>query len=152
MLSVTISILLSLINLGSTTAFNAMVSLTVSSLYFSYLIAAGLLLWRRTSGGISSTQSRDDLLVNTTGTKMIWGPWHIPGLFGTMNNAFACLYMMTIFIFSFWPPEFPVTAQNMNYSIVVSGAIFIFSVTYYIGWARKEYTGPVVEISRLRTL
>ena len=152
MLSVIISILLSLINFGSTTAFNAMVSLTVSSLYFSYMIAAGLLLWRRTSGGIVSLQSRDDLLVNIPGTKMVWGPWHIPGMLGIVNNAFACLYMITIFIFSFWPPEYPVTAENMNYSIVVSGAIFAFSLTYYVAWARKEYVGPVVEVSRLRIL
>ena len=40
------------------------------------------------------------------------------------------------------------TAQNMNYSIVVSAAICIFSLTYYAIWARKEYVGPVVEISR----
>ena len=155
MLSVTISILLSLINFGSSTAFNATVSLTVSSLYFSYLIAASLLLWRRTSGGIFSAQStdgRDDLIVNTPGTKMVWGPWYIPGILGIVNNTFACLYMVTIFIFSFWPPEYPVTAQNMNYSIVVSVAICIFSLTYYAVWARKEYVGPVVEISRPRIL
>ena len=149
-MSIAISVLLSLITLGSTTAFNAMVSLTVSSLYFSYLIAACLLLWRRTRGGIFSAQSQDDVLVNTPGTKMVWGPWYIPGIFGTINNAFAIVYMVTIFIFSFWPPMYPVTPQNMNYSILVSGFIFMFSLAYYVLWARKEYTGPVVEITRPR--
>jgi hypothetical protein len=37
------------------------------------------------------------------------------------------------------------TVDMMNYSVVVTGGLVIFSVIYYFAWARKEYNGPVVE-------
>ena len=47
-----ISILLSLVVLGSSTTFNDLVGLTVAVPNSSYLIASGLLLYRRCTGGI----------------------------------------------------------------------------------------------------
>ena len=41
------SMVLGLINIGSTTAFNSIISLSVSSLYASYILVEALLLWRR---------------------------------------------------------------------------------------------------------
>lgn len=34
----------------------------------------------------------------------------------------------------------------MNYTVLVTGAVAGFSVIYYMLWARKIYSGPVVEI------
>ena len=34
----------------------------------------------------------------------------------------------------------------MNYSSLMCGAVAIFSIVYYIGWGKRTYTGPVVEI------
>ncbi|KAL2036554.1 hypothetical protein N7G274_010711 [Stereocaulon virgatum] len=47
-----ISILIGLISIGSPVAFNDVISLTVSSLYASYFVACGLLLYRRIKGSI----------------------------------------------------------------------------------------------------
>ena len=69
-----------------------------------------------------------------------WGPWHIPGSWGIANNAFACTYLTVIVFFSFWPTERPVTAENMNYAVV------IVSLVYYLVWAKRVYTGPVIEV------
>ncbi len=40
----------------------------------------------------------------------------------------------------------PTTAKNMNYTVLVTGAVAGFSVIYYLLWARKIYSGPVIEI------
>ena len=50
-----------------------------------------------------------------------------------------------IWFFTFWPTELPLTAENMNYSILLFGAAIAFSVIYYYFKGRREYQGPVVE-------
>lgn len=49
-----------LINIGSSAAFNDVISLSVTSLYASYIITEGCLLFRRCTGGIRSRNSVDD--------------------------------------------------------------------------------------------
>ncbi|KAF7920719.1 hypothetical protein BELL_0233g00180 [Botrytis elliptica] len=143
-----VSCLLALINIGSATVFNDVVSLSVAGLYSSYLICALLLLYRRLTGGFQKLADISDgpALVNTTGAQLAWGPWHVPGVFGIINNAFAILYLTIILFFSFWPSALPVTAANMNYSSLVTGAVMIFSIIYYIVLGRHEWNGPIVEI------
>ncbi|MCJ1227656.1 hypothetical protein MMC12_004312 [Toensbergia leucococca] len=145
-----ISCLLSLINLGSPTAFNDVVSISVAGLYSSYLVALGLLLYRRCTGGIKFSNTSDDSLTNTSGAELTWGPWYLPGAFGIVVNAFACVYLTTALFFTFWPTELPVKADNMNYSVLVLGTVILFSTIHYIFWGKKEYTGPLVEVSRSR--
>ncbi|KAI0964960.1 amino acid transporter-like protein [Xylaria arbuscula] len=141
-----IAILLSLVNIGDATAFNGVISISIAGLFGSYFIAAALLLYRRTTGGIRVRQD-DDVLVNTIGSTLTWGPWRLRGSLGIANNAFACSYLLYIFFFSFWPSVREVTAATFNYSVLVFGAVLLFSLIYYVGWARKVYTGPIVEVS-----
>jgi choline transport protein len=76
---------------------------------------------------------------------LTWGPFHIPGMLGIVNNAYACCYMVFVIFWSVWPPATPVTAETMNYSVVVTGGVVIFSVVWYFFKGRKEYSGPVVD-------
>ena len=139
-----ISIILSLIVLGSSTAFNDLVGLTVAGLNSSYLIASGLLLYRRCTGGLLprhmnlASKDSDD-------GKLVFGPWYIPGMYGIAVNAFACAYLTVLIFFCMWPSQLPVTAENMNYTALVTVAVIAFSMGYYYFWARRIYTGPVVE-------
>ena len=137
-----ISCVLSLTVLGSSTAFNDLVSLWVASLNSSYLLASGLLLYRRCTGGITP---RSSIVEEDTLGRLTWGPWYIPGIYGIINNIFACIYIIVIIFFSLWPPARPVTSSNMNYSVLVTGAVVLFSVIYYFAWAKRDYRGPVVE-------
>ncbi|TWU71504.1 hypothetical protein ED733_002142 [Metarhizium rileyi] len=142
-----ISCLLALIQLGSVTAFNSIVSISVCGLYSSYLIVAVLLLYRRcTSGFKLPDPSELPALANTTGSELVWGPWHLPGALGIANNVFACVYLIVIWFFSFWPPTLPVTPDNMNYAPLMAGGMVLFSIVYYFAWANKEYEGPIVEV------
>ena len=151
MLTTTIfSVLLGLISIGSSVAFNAVVSLPLASLYASYLLACSLLLWRRTTGCIRATASNDQLddkLTNLPGSggQLVWGPWRVKGFPGVLINVVACAYLLLIEIFVFWPPSKDVTAKTMNYSSLVLGAVAVLSAVYYLFWGRRTYHGPVVE-------
>ncbi|KAI2466144.1 amino acid/polyamine transporter I [Annulohypoxylon bovei var. microspora] len=163
--------LLNLIYIGSSTAFNDVISMSVSGLYASYLIPCSFLLWRRVTGQIKPHRPRDDrsleipigrdrdpnmlrpLALEDNGDSDIlleepeleWGPWRIPGLLGTLNNSFACLFCVWVLFWDFWPPATPVTGENMNYSVVVTGSVIIFAVARYFLGGKVGYRGPLVD-------
>ncbi|KAK5055085.1 hypothetical protein LTR84_012833 [Exophiala bonariae] len=117
--------LLGLINIGSTTAFNAIVSLSVVGLYTSYLIPVLLHAIRRVRG-----------------PQLKYGPFQL-GAFGLPLNIFAVIYSTFIVIFLFFPPYMPVTAQNMNYACVVFGFVVLFSIFWWFVRGRTTYSGPI---------
>lgn len=147
LVTVLIGILLSLVNIGDATAFNGVISISIAGLFGSYLIAASLLLWRRVRGDILVGRPDDEGLTNTMGSGLTWGPWRLRGALGTANNAFSCIYLTYIFFFSFWPAVKDVTPENFNWAVLVFVSVISFSMVYYLIWARKIYTGPIVEIS-----
>lgn len=145
-----IAYLLAFIILGSSTAFNDIVSLSVVGLFGSYFKVAALLLWRRLKGDIKPyvANSSNRGLTNVPGADLTWGPWRVPGVLGTITNAFAVVYLVIIFFFSLWPPGNHPTAATMNYSSLMLGGTMLFSVVYYWVWARKVYDGPVIQIDQ----
>lgn len=150
LVTATITILLSLIVIGSTMAFNIIVSLTVACLYLSYLLATSMLLYHRCVGNVSYPSSNAGIgptLANTTGARLVWGPWHVRGAMGIAANTFGCIYLTVILIFSFFPADAAPTTEGMNYSVVIWSSVIVFSIVYYLAYARRVYDGPVVEIN-----
>jgi len=144
-----ISCLLALINLGSTVILNNIFSLSIAGFYTTYLASVGLLLWRRCTGAIRERTDSDDhstIAIDIQSGELVWGPWRFKGWLGIAINAFACIYLVVIIFFSFWPPQTPVTPSTMNYSVLVVGIVLIFSISYYYVWGKNQYKGPVVEI------
>ena len=117
--------LLGLINIGSTTAFNAIVSLSIVGLYTSYLIPVLLHAIRRIRG-----------------PPLSYGPFQL-GMFGLPLNIFAVIYSTFIVTFLFFPPYQPVTAENMNYACVVFGFVVLFSILWWFVRGKTVYTGPI---------
>jgi choline transport protein len=37
-------------------------------------------------------------------------------------------------------------AETMNYSSLVFGAVALLSAVYYLGWGKRTYKGPVIEV------
>ena len=145
-----IACLIGLINLGSSTAFNDVISLSVSSLYASYIISEALLLWRRCTGAIRSPNSLSSITSPDSAgeaNQLVWGPFHLPGIFGIAVNSFAIIFGLIIFFFSFWPVATPVDAAHMNFSVLMTGFVVLFAIVYYVVWARKSYKGPIVEVT-----
>ena len=170
--------LLHLIYVGSSVAFNDVVSLTITGFYSSYFLPASMLLYRRVKGQIAdykapsrgaddtehgngitesgdikneasppeyNSMSQNNRRVSVAQASLMWGPFHLPGWFGIANNAYACTYMIFVIFWSFWPPATPVSAETMNYSIVVTGGVVIFSMIWYVIRGRKEYHGPLID-------
>ncbi|PQE17187.1 choline transport protein [Rutstroemia sp. NJR-2017a WRK4] len=126
-LSVTISILLALINIGSTAAFNALTSLVIAGFYSSFSISASVLLYRRLT------------------SKMVYGPFHL-GRTGVPIIIASLIYSSIGIVFSFWPGAANPTAASMNWSVVVYFGTLILSLIYWAVHGRFVYTGPVLEI------
>jgi amino acid transporter len=163
-----LSALLVLIYIGSSTAFNDVISLTITGFYGSYFLPCAFLLWHRIKGDIYPYGSKSEVVVeapvlspdmidakgdlqtnpdvdSVTEGRLVWGPWRLPGILGIINNAYACMYMIFVIFWSVWPPATPVTASTMNYSIVVTGGVMILSAIWYFVRARRVYHGPIVE-------
>jgi amino acid transporter len=147
-LTATISILLSLINLGSDVAFNDVVSLAVCGLYSSYLIGNSLLLFRRLRGDIRPYTSDSDILTNTTGAAQLsWGPWRIREPWGAIVNIFGVAYMVVVLFFIFWPTMYAPSPDKMNFSVVMGAAVIVLALVYWLVRARRVYVGPVIEVN-----
>lgn len=142
--------LISLINIGSSIVYNAIISVAVSGLYSSYLIAGALLLYRRCGKGFKMPDpSALPALADTTADgeqTLAWGPWHIPGVWGIIVNTYAVIFMVIIWFFSFWPGVAEVDAASMNYASLMTGGVAVFACIYYVLYAHKQYKGPHVEI------
>ncbi|KAL3431346.1 amino acid/polyamine transporter I [Aspergillus tetrazonus] len=147
LLTMSVTCLLGLINIGSSVALNAVVSMAVSGLYLSYLTVGSLLLWRRCTGAISQFQNGEDGVVNVPGAKLVWGPFHIPGIWGTIVNGYAVIFMVIVVFFSFWPSQMEVDKTTMNFSVVGTVGTIILAMAYYVLRARRVYQGPVMEVS-----
>ncbi|KAK4150829.1 amino acid/polyamine transporter I [Chaetomidium leptoderma] len=117
--------------LGSSSAFNAIVSASVVALGVTYAIPPAINCMR---GRRMLPASRPFKLSEPVG-------W-------TVNLIGIIWTILTTVLFVF-PPEIPTTAMNMNYCIVAFGVILLISVVQWIFDGRKNYTGPKVDIDGL---
>jgi len=165
--------LLVLIFIGSSyVKFSDVISLTITGFYGSYFLPCAFLLYHRVKGDILPYRSQfpqgpeqwalaDETLDRNpeiqatldidnefSELRLVWGPWRLPGVFGIINNAYACVYMIFVIFWSVWPSTTPVFSNTMNYSIVVTGGVMILSSVWYVVRGNQEYSGPVDEIRR----
>jgi choline transport protein len=95
LVSFTIAALLSLINLGSSVAFNAILSIGVVSLLTSYLVSISCILYKRIR--------RRPLLERR---------WSL-GRYGLPLNIISVAYLLIAWLFAFFPLGTPVTVETM---------------------------------------
>lgn len=124
----TVTAIICIINIASTVAFNAIVSLTIAGLYTSYFIPITLLAIKR---------SREP-------SSIVWGPWTL-GPAGLIINILSMCFLIISIVFSFFPPVVPVTLISMNWSALVFGGGVIIGLVFYAIWGRKNYHGPIFE-------
>jgi choline transport protein len=123
-----LQLLLGFIYLGSTTAFNAILSMSIIGMYLSYALPIMYMLFY---GRSSRTY--------------LPGPFNLNATMGKLLNVAALLWLIVAIFFSTWPNFYPVTAANMNYSTVVLAGWVAVGAVYYAVAGRKKYEGPVVD-------
>lgn len=123
-----LEMLLGFVYLGSTTAFNAVISMAIIGMYLSYALPIAYMLF--CGRGRNAPQP---------------GPFKMGRTVGAVTNMVALLWLVLAMFFSVWPNFYPVTAENMNYSIVVLTGWVVIGAVYFLVWGRRVYEGPVVE-------
>ncbi|KAK3620167.1 hypothetical protein LTR56_023561 [Elasticomyces elasticus] len=119
---------LSLINIGSTVAFNAMLSLSTTALMATYVISIGCVTLKRV---------RKQPLPEAR--------WTL-GNAGLPINCVALLYAVWSFFWSFWPNSYSVTAKYSNWACVLLIGLMSISGLLYAFYARYRYEGPVMKV------
>ncbi|KAJ6554339.1 amino acid transporter [Mycena capillaripes] len=124
LLSTVIQLLLGLIYLGSSAAFNAFVGVAVMCLGSSYAMPVA----------ISLSNGRKDMLDS---------PFRL-GRVGTPLNAIAIVWAMFELVLFSMPAVLPTTRITMNYASVVFVGFGLISAVWYLISGRFHYKGPEI--------
>ena len=122
---ITVVVLITLISVGNTAAFFAILSLNTLALYISYLLPMIFFL-----------------LVKLRGDEIPYGPFRM-GKYGIAVNVFAIIYATFIAIFLPFPAQLPVNAASMNCGGPVVGIVILFAISDWFISGKKRYSGPV---------
>ncbi|KAF2128737.1 amino acid transporter [Dothidotthia symphoricarpi CBS 119687] len=123
--SFTVSVLLSLINIGSTVAFNSIASLGSCALLSSYIISVGCMFVKRW---------RNEPLLPCKFSLGRAGIW---------INGISVMYLIWALIFAFFPTFPHPTPDLMNWNILIYGVVVAFALVFFLVKGRKVYVGPV---------
>lgn len=129
--SLSILVIIALINIGSSAALNTIIALMTGATSFSYALSISCILIKRLKGE-PLPPSRFSL-----------------GKYGIACNAFAVLYIVVAAVASFFPVALPVNAQTMNWSCLMFGAVFLIAVADYFVRGRKHYTEPARHVAKV---
>jgi choline transport protein len=124
-LVIIIVVLLTLISIGNTTAFFAILSLNTLALYISYVMPIIFFM-----------------IAKLRGENIPYGPFKL-GRFGLLINIFSILYGIFIIIFLPFPPLLPVTGANMNYGGPVMAAVILFALADWAISGHKRFKVPI---------
>ncbi|XP_062145324.1 amino-acid permease BAT1 homolog isoform X2 [Alnus glutinosa] len=126
-LSAFVSFCMALTSLGSTVAFEAMVSIATIGLYIAYALP---IFFR----------------VTLARKSFIPGPFNL-GRYGVLIGWVAVLWVVTISVLFSLPVSYPITNQTLNYTPVAVGCLFILTVSSWIFSARHWFRGPITNIN-----
>lgn len=121
--------LLALVNIGSSVAFAALVSLPTIALYISYFIPILLLLLRKLAGKHPQ-----------------YGPWKL-GRWGVPIYTLSLIYIVYILIWVPFPPSRPVTAETMNYSGPMVIGVICFALLDWFTTGKRRFKVPTGAIT-----
>ena len=139
------SFIMSLINIGSTTAFNAFLSVSVVALMATYTLSIACVLVKRLRGE-PLPPARWRLFGSKPGSDSSAGAL---GKYGTFINVMALAYSIWAFFWSFWPIAVNPTPASMNWAVLIFGAVMIIAAVAFGVHARKTYEGPVAKVRKL---
>lgn len=110
--------ILNLIALGSVQTINGIFGVTAPAMDLSYIAVIAARLFYEKKHPIRK------------------GPFQL-GRWQKPINWIAIIWTLFISVILFFPPVFPVTAENMNYAVAISGFIALFAVIWWAAGAKK---------------
>lgn len=119
--------LLSMIYIGSATAFNAIISLQTLGLYTSYVFPILFILVRKVRGP----------------TAPPYGPFRMGARVGVLVNVSALCYLFFIIIWMPFPSVLPVDKENMNYAGPIFGGMVLLALADWVLNGRKRFQMPI---------
>jgi choline transport protein len=125
------TVLLSLINLVSTAALNAILSLQLSAMLATYAVCLACVSTAKYFRPSTVPQAR----------------WSL-GRYGLPINVLATLYATFACFWTFWPDHAKVHVSNMNWAPVILGGVMLVASGLYFSQARRSYYGPVLLVKR----
>lgn len=123
MLLTGVQMLLGLINLGSTSAFTAFVSVGVIALAVSYAMPIGISLYYKRS-------------------EVRKAKWSCGPLLGLVSNIVALVWIAFELVIFSMPTVLPVTPVSMNYASVVFIGFLIICAVWYFLYGKKSKSPP----------
>ncbi|KAI7186116.1 amino acid transporter [Hortaea werneckii] len=128
--SLIITVVVSLLNLAGSTAFNSVVGLLSGSGGVSYSISRSCVLWKR-----------------ITGQPLPHAPFRL-GIWGIPINIIAVAYCIVLTTMSFFPMFAAVSVETMDWGIAMFGGATILCMVYYFVWGNKFYQPPAVHLNK----
>ncbi|KAK5678205.1 hypothetical protein LTS10_009375 [Elasticomyces elasticus] len=122
--TISVTIILSLILIGSSLAFNIIATLFGVALLGSYLTSISTLVYQRFSGNPLPT-TRFSL-----------------GMFGLPINLATIVFDLFAFVMLFFPAAPNPTTASMNWAVLIFGAVVIFALTFYFIRTKHIYRSP----------
>jgi len=119
-----------LINIGSTAALNAILTLDLTALLTSYILSIGCLLLKRLRG--EPIPHRE---------------WSL-GKAGMAINIAALCWLFPVLVFTLFPSKVPVTPDGMNWGCLLFGFMVLFASGYYVTKGRHVYVSPRERLRR----
>lgn len=135
-----IVVLLSLINIGSSTALSAILSLSTIALYVSYIIPITCLIFLRLRVP-ATVYTAPAGHANVTEERLVFGPWNL-GRWGLTVNVYAVCYASLLVPFMALPTSLPLTRMTMNYAGPVFGGVILFAVGEWFIAGKRRFSGP----------
>lgn len=132
-LSTLVAVLISLVSLGSSFAFNVIASLSLLALMSTYLLSIGCVLLRRVRGEALPPAR-----------------WSL-GRLGLPVNALAAAYAGFVVVMSCFPDAArPGRPLDANWAPAIWGAVILLSIVAYVFHGREHFTPPIVFIEGKR--
>jgi choline transport protein len=121
--------ILALIIIGSTTAFNIILSVSATGLFTSYLVVIGTVLARKLR--------REPFPASR---------FKISRAIGIFVNTIAMCFLSVAFLFLFFPAAPAPDAASMNWSILIYGVVILFSGLYYYVKGQYQYDVSILRL------
>ncbi|KAF2772174.1 GABA permease [Teratosphaeria nubilosa] len=126
--TLTFTVVLALILIGSDTAFNIIASIGASAILGSYIVSITTIAYRK-----------------MTGYKLPNSQFPL-GKLGLPINIAALCFLWLAFIMVFFPSEPRPTMSEMNWSSLIFGVVVLAALSWFVVRQRQVYKGPVVHV------